>query len=162
MRRGCAAKSMTLLPHAEETLSTSDPVLRDIIASQSDRWPSQPTEDPIWGLIRIVMAQQVSTRAACGIAGRAKAAFPQMTMATSDLIPTPEDLRALGLPKRRAQSCVEILHRSQEILGKVKEGQTWELALTDIKGIGPWTISTFRIMVLRHPDVLPLGDVSNT
>jgi 3-methyladenine DNA glycosylase/8-oxoguanine DNA glycosylase len=28
-----------------------------------------------------------------------------------------------------------------------------------IKGIGPWTISVFRIMVLRELDELPLGDV---
>ena len=38
-------------------------------------------------------------------------------------------------------------------------GQTWEQALSGIKGIGPWTVSVFRIMVLREPDVLPLGDV---
>lgn len=39
------------------------------------------------------------------------------------------------------------------------QGQSWEQALAGIKGIGPWTIAVFRIMVLRDPDVLPLGDV---
>jgi len=33
------------------------------------------------------------------------------------------------------------------------------VTLAGIKGIGPWTLSIFRIMVLREPDVLPLGDV---
>lgn len=28
-----------------------------------------------------------------------------------------------------------------------------------IKGIGPWTLSVFQIMVLREPDELPIGDV---
>lgn len=41
----------------------------------------------------------------------------------------------------------------------VRQGQAWEQALAGIKGIGPWTISVFRIMVLRDPDELPLGDV---
>jgi DNA-3-methyladenine glycosylase II len=49
--------------------------------------------------------------------------------------------------------------QSEEILANVQQGSSWEEALTGIKGIGPWTISVFRIMVLRDPDVLPLGDV---
>ncbi len=31
--------------------------------------------------------------------------------------------------------------------------------MADLKGIGPWTTSVFRIMVLREPDVFPTGDV---
>ena len=52
-----------------------------------------------------------------------------------------------------------ILQRANEIRAKVQQGQPWEEALAGIKGIGPWTLSVFRIMVLRDPDVLPLGDV---
>src|SRR3989442_1404414 len=62
----------------EQTLSESDPILGCLIASQSDRWPSRPTEDPIGGLIRIVMAQQISTQVACRLAERAKAAYPSL------------------------------------------------------------------------------------
>jgi DNA-3-methyladenine glycosylase II len=54
---------------------------------------------------------------------------------------------------------VDIVQQSDEILAKVARGNTWEQTLTGIKGIGPWTIAVFRIMVLREPDVLPLGDV---
>jgi DNA-3-methyladenine glycosylase II len=56
-------------------------------------------------------------------------------------------------------SCIEILTKADEISEMVSRGATWETALKGIKGVGPWTISTFRIMVLRDPDVLPLGDV---
>jgi len=35
----------------------------------------------------------------------------------------------------------------------------WEQVIANIKGIGPWTIQVFRIMVLRDPDVLPLKDI---
>jgi len=65
----------------------------------------------------------------------------------------------MGLPERRAQCCVDIVRRSKDILAKVQQGQTWEEALAGIKGIGPWTLSVFRIMVLREPDELPLGDI---
>jgi DNA-3-methyladenine glycosylase II len=54
---------------------------------------------------------------------------------------------------------VTILQRSDEIRDKVRQGRSWEESLAGIKGIGPWTLSVFRIMVLREPDVLPLGDV---
>src|SRR6266478_7919435 len=49
------------LPPPEFHLATSDPEIAKVIRSQPSRWPSLPNENPIWGLIRIVMAQQVST-----------------------------------------------------------------------------------------------------
>jgi DNA-3-methyladenine glycosylase II len=41
----------------------------------------------------------------------------------------------------------------------VEDGESWSQALKGIKGIGPWTIAVFQIMVMREPDVLPVGDV---
>ena len=55
--------------------------------------------------------------------------------------------------------CVGIVERSEDILDRVRSGTSWEDTLAGINGIGPWTIAVFRILVLRHPDVLPLGDV---
>jgi DNA-3-methyladenine glycosylase II len=144
---------------AEQYLSERDNSLKRVIASQSVRWSSQATEEPIWGLVRIVMAQQISTQVACRLAEQVKAAYPRITSASPDAVPDANFLRAFGLPERRAQCCVSILRRSDEIRAKVNQGQGWEQALADIKGIGSWTTSVFRIMVLRHPDVLPLGDV---
>jgi len=143
----------------ESRLSGQDRVLAKIIAAQPARWPSEPLEDPIWGLVRIVVAQQVSTHVACTIADRIKAAFPDVISPTRTIIPSRADFRAFGMPEKRAQCCVELLQRSVEILEKIQQGDPWEIALTGIKGIGPWTLATFRVMVLREPDVLPLGDV---
>jgi DNA-3-methyladenine glycosylase II len=118
-----------------------------------------PTEDPIWGLVRIVLAQQISTKVACRLARKVKAAHPTITKGTQPPLPEVESLRSMGVPERRAQCCVTILQRADEIRAKAHQGQSWEEALVGIKGIGPWTLSVFRIMVLREPDVLPLGDV---
>lgn len=107
----------------------------------------------------MVMAQQISTQVACRLALQLKSEHPQITGPTPALLPQVARLRAMGLPERRAQCCVTILQRSDEIRAKVHKGQSWQEALVGIKGIGPWTLSVFRIMVLREPDVLPLGDV---
>jgi DNA-3-methyladenine glycosylase II len=140
-------------------LALQDNILAQTIALQSARWPVQQSEDPIWGLVRIVIAQQISTRAACRIAERVKSAHPAITQPSAPSLPAVEDLRLLGLSERRARCCVNILQMSDEIREKIRKGDTWESALTGIKGIGPWTLAVFRIMVLREPDVLPLGDV---
>jgi DNA-3-methyladenine glycosylase II len=140
-------------------LSERDPMLAKVIASRTDRWPSDQNENVIWGLLRIVMAQQVSTVVACRIAERAKSMLPELLALTSTSMLDPVCFRSLGLPQRRAQCCATIVEHSGEILAKVGQGQSWEQALAGIKGIGPWTISVFRIMILRDPDVLPLGDV---
>lgn len=154
-----AVQPVDVLPAAECWLSARDATLAKIIASQRTHWPSGPTEDPIWGLIRIIMAQQVSTRLACRLAERAKSAYPMLTTPSPTPTPGCDNLRALGIPERRAQCCIAVLQRSDEIRAGVRQGQTWEEALAGIKGIGPWTFSVFRIMVLRNPDELPLGDV---
>jgi DNA-3-methyladenine glycosylase II len=105
------------------------------------------------------MAQQISTAVACRIAERVKSAYPTLSAPSPRTTPDLKSLRTLGLPERRAQCCVTILQRSEEIRTNVRQGQPWEAALAGIKGIGPWTLSVFRIMVLREPDELPAGDV---
>lgn len=144
---------------AEKHLVGSDPVLAQLLSAQNETWPGVPTEDPIWGLIRIVIAQQISTRAACRIVERVRMVDPRITKPEPDITIPISSLRAFGLPERRARCCVDIIEHSSEIRSKVKRGQSWEQALAGIKGIGPWTIAVFRIMVLREPDVLPVGDV---
>jgi DNA-3-methyladenine glycosylase II len=147
------------LTEAELWLSERDRTLADIIATDSARWPSEPTEDPIWGLIRMVIAQQISTRLACRFAEELKELYPELTSPTPGLRLDHEVIRTIGIPARRARCCVEIASRSQEIRSRVVQGQTWEEALSEIKGIGPWTIAVFRIMVLRDPDQLPVRDL---
>jgi len=82
-----------------------------------------------------------------------------LTTPSPTTVPDRKSLRELGLSERRAECCITVLQRSEEIRAKVLQGQLWEDALAGIKGIGPWTLAVFRIMVLRDPDVLPLGDV---
>jgi 3-methyladenine DNA glycosylase/8-oxoguanine DNA glycosylase len=107
----------------------------------------------------MIMAQQISTGLAYRLAERVRSAYPLLTTPSAAARPDLKNLCSLGLPARRAQCCVTVLQRSEEIRANVRQGQPWEEALAGIKGIGPWTLAVFRIMVLRDPDVLPLGDV---
>jgi DNA-3-methyladenine glycosylase II len=159
VRRGGTINSLVGPLIAERFLSERDPILGQVITNQSARWPSHPTEDPIWGLIRVVMAQQVSTFVACLLAERARAIHPQLVKPSPNTAPTAVSLRTIGLSQRRAQCCSEIALRSDELRSKIAQQASWEQALAGIKGIGPWTLAIFRIMVLRDADVLPLGDV---
>jgi len=159
LQSGNAVQPVESLPEAERSLSARDPKLSLIIRSQQDRWPTRPTEDPIWGLIRIVMAQQISTAAACRLAERVRSAYPMLTNPSPENVPGWANLRAFGLSELRSRCCVTILQKSEEIRHHVQQGKEWEDALAGIKGLGPWTLAVFRIMVLRLPDELPLEDV---
>jgi 3-methyladenine DNA glycosylase/8-oxoguanine DNA glycosylase len=75
------------------------------------------------------------------------------------VLPDSGSFRKLGLPGRRAACCATILARSDEVRREIERGSSWDAALDGIPGVGPWTRSVFKIMVLREPDVLPMGDV---
>lgn len=159
LRFGESFQSIGTLPSAEELLSAQDPALGLIIAIQCDRWPEKPSEDPLWGLLRIVMAQQLSTVVACRLAERALHADPRLRRPSFESIPDVDSLRRIGLSESRARCCIDIVTRSDEFRRRANDGEDWAQILNGIKGIGPWTIQVFRIMVLREPDILPLKDI---
>src|SRR5690349_10532050 len=103
-----AVEPLTGVLACERLLAAQDRFLAPLITPVSALWPTCPTEDPIWGLIRIVMAQQISTSVACRVAERVKSAFPTITSGSSGAVPDAEALRQFGLPGRRAQCCVAI------------------------------------------------------
>ena len=133
--------------------------MASLIAAQSDRWPTQGSENVIWGLIRIVIAQQVSTHRAWQIVEQLTSIYPEITKDPGNCRLDVNVLRQFGIPEKRANCCITISQASEKIKMLVDRGASWEEALLGIKGIGPWTLAVFRIMVLREPDVLPLGDI---
>lgn len=143
----------------EDWLSVRDRVLGQVIANTEDRWPVEPTEDPVWGLIRIVIAQQIATSSACRIAATIRERYSHLAAGSPGPIFTAGELTQLGLPRLRAECCVQIAHCAGQLREQLADPDVRDGVLTAMRGIGPWTINVFRIMVLRHQDVLPLGDV---
>lgn len=117
-------------------------------------------------LVRSIIHQQVSGAAARTIHARFLALFPKTTF------PTPEIVRAMPLGKMRAAglsgqkasyikdlaekfSDGTIRHRS---LHKMRSADIVE-HLTQVKGIGIWSVHMFLIFTLNRLDVLPTGDL---
>ena len=123
-------------------------------------------KNPFQALVRSIIHQQVSGAAAETIHARFLALFPR------DKFPTPEAVRAMPLAKMRAAGLSgqkasyikdlaekfadgTIRHRS---LHKMETADL-VLHLTQVKGIGVWTVHMFLIFTLNRPDVLPTGDL---
>jgi DNA-3-methyladenine glycosylase II len=150
---------MTTEMRPEMVLSSKDPILGRIIASQKDRWCNSADADPIWGLMSVVMAQQISTKAALTIRAKVAAYYPELFKSSPSLVAIVERLETCGLSPRKAECCATIAGSEEIIRQQIRSDGDWEGILLRIRGIGPWTVAVFRIFVLREPDVLPVGDL---
>jgi hypothetical protein len=61
----------------EMVLCTKNLILAKIISSQTDSWRDSPDPDPIWGLLGVVISQQISTKAALTIRAKVASLYPQ-------------------------------------------------------------------------------------
>lgn len=119
-------------------------------------------------LVRAITNQQLSGRAAETIFGRFRALFPNCDFPSpSEVFGTDaETLRRVGLSRPKAAYIRDLASR---MLG----GTVPELAeldtlsdaeilsrLTEIKGIGRWTVEMLLIFNLGRPDILPIHDLS--
>ena len=150
---------MIIQSNPELFLRSNDAVLGEIILSQTERWHDLPDGDPIWGLISVVISQQISTKAALTIRAKVASFYPRMLADSSSQRITEHGLRNLGLSPRKAECCAYIAANAQKLREQLRTNEDWEKMLLKISGIGPWTVAIFRIFVLREPDVLPVGDL---
>lgn len=116
-------------------------------------------------LIRAVVYQQLSGKAAATIHGRFLDLFPDGYPQTDRLLGCSlEDLRAVGLSRQKATYLQNIAaffneHRLHgEDWSRHDDEQLIEL-LSRIKGVGRWTVEMILMFSLSRPDVLPLDDL---
>jgi DNA-3-methyladenine glycosylase II len=114
-------------------------------------------------LVRSIVYQQLSTKAAATIFGRIAAATGDITPARI-LAHTPEALRSLGLSTQKASYVRDLAEKTQS--GQVRfqdlpslDDQAVIAHLTQVKGVGVWSAQMFLMFALRRPDVLPTGDL---
>lgn len=119
-------------------------------------------------LVRIVIGQQLSTRAASAIFARLEAAALEAAaglLSPEFFLETPAPaLRALGLSASKAAYC-RILAESVrggaldvESLSELDD-EACVAALTAIKGIGRWTAEIYLLFALDRADVWPASDL---
>lgn len=143
---------------------SQDPQLSTVIATTKVEWPDAG-EDIYFNLIRAITYQQLSGKAAATIHGRFLNLF-------TDAYPFPEELLGLDLPTLRSaglsrqkatyiQNVAEFFQR-ENLIGKDladMEDESVIQYLTQIKGVGRWTVEMLLMFTLNRPDVLPLDDL---
>ena len=147
---------------AVRELSRRDAVLAQLVK----RYPGVALVSrgaPFSTLVRSIVGQQISVKAADSVWARVSAAMPDLTPGAV-LALSVEDLRACGLSARKVEYIVDLA--GHFVAGRIRV-DAWPARddaeiiaeLTDVRGIGEWTAQMSLIFNLLRPDVLPLDDI---
>ncbi|AXK40217.1 DNA-3-methyladenine glycosylase family protein [Crenobacter cavernae] len=119
--------------------------------------------EPFQTLLRAIVGQQLSMRAADAIWSRLVAAFDPAdpaAWASANL----EELRAKGLSQRKAEYVRDLAQHT--LAGDLKPHSLAALdddgvirVLTGIRGLGRWSAEMFLIFNLARPEVWPVDDI---
>ncbi len=121
-------------------------------------------EDRFGTLVRAIIGQQISAKAATSIDARVRALSGEPHNPESILQLGEDALRSCGLSGVKARYVLNLAEAVQSSRAPLHVYDTWEDQaivdnLTEIKGIGPWTAEMFLIFALGRPDVLSVGDL---
>jgi DNA-3-methyladenine glycosylase II len=147
---------------AKAHLSRRDRRLKRIIAAHPTGM-IQSRGAPFYTLVRAIVGQQISTRAADAVWQRVLLALPRVTPASVHSIGW-QTLRACGLTDRKTDYFKDCAAHFAD--GRVNP-RRWRWMddeaiiqeLIKVKGIGRWTAEMVLIFNLLRPNVLPLGDL---
>jgi DNA-3-methyladenine glycosylase II len=147
---------------AKNELSAADPILADVIKN-CGRGGLTGHGDPFVTLVRAIVAQQISVRAADAIWHRVDETVggisPNHVVARSEA-----ELHGAGLTRRKASyirdMALAFLDGSVATANWHKKEDDEIIAeLLKLRGIGRWTAEMFLIFHLLRPNVLPLDDI---
>ena len=116
-------------------------------------------------LARIIIGQQLSTKAAATITTRVEAAVGAELTPSSVLSLSPEALRAAGLSRQKIgylQALSEAVASNAlplEQLPRLGDDEV-ESAITGVRGLGRWSAHMYMMFALGRPDVWPSGDLA--
>ncbi|MEE9384288.1 MAG: hypothetical protein V3V08_12855 [Nannocystaceae bacterium] len=115
-------------------------------------------------LVRTIVGQQVSTKAASSIYGKLRRAAGGYVTATRLDALGIEGLRAAGISRQKARYLSDLA--DQVTRGDLRLDHMHKLPdaevideLTRVHGIGEWSAQMFLMFVLQRPDILPVGDL---
>jgi DNA-3-methyladenine glycosylase II len=150
---------------ARRHLSRRDPVLRDLMRVHGKcGLADAQNAEPFAALLKAIVSQQLSTKAARTIYTRLLALFDGVPTPVALAAATDAQLRAVGLSGQKLRYMRDLSERVQEgslalhALDAMSDDEVI-VALTQVKGIGRWTAEMFLMFRLHRPDVLPVGDL---
>lgn len=144
---------------------SKDIILKRVISKITPDWNANNDTDLYLSLIRSVIGQQLSVKAADTIFKRFLDAFTNNYPSKKELISTDVGtLREKGLSIQKAKYVKNI---AAYFLSEENKDTKWdELSdqeiikqLTTIKGVGKWTVEMILMFSLNRPDIFPEGDL---
>jgi DNA-3-methyladenine glycosylase II len=158
---------------AREQLAAADATMAALIERVGEidletrlrRRSEERPADAYGALLRAIVGQQLSTKAARTIYGRVLELFDGSTPAPEQLLEAGEaDLRAAGLSGRKVEYIRDLA--SHVISGELELDRLGERSdeeaieeIVAVRGLGVWTAEMFLIFHLERPDVLSGGDL---
>jgi DNA-3-methyladenine glycosylase II len=152
-------------------LHAADPVLAQVIDEHPDFDPDVwvrrlPAMDLFGALVFQIIGQQISVVAATAIFGRLTGRFGGRVPDAGELAAVDQGaLRALGLSRRKAATVLDLAQRFTD--GRLSEAELRELPdqevirrLSEVKGIGAWTVQGALLIALQRPDVIRTDDIA--
>lgn len=156
---------------ATRKLRAADPVLGALIDRVGPLPPHRRADRPdpgehYAGLVRTIVGQQLSTKAAASIYSRVLAHFDGRPPTPAEVLAAdPEELRAAGGLSRAKTGYLRSL--AEDVLDGSLELERLEdldddtvlAELVAVKGLGEWSAHMFLMFSLERPDVLAPGDL---
>jgi DNA-3-methyladenine glycosylase II len=158
---------------ARRELAAADPTMAALIerlgkldiATRLRRRSEEQPADAYGALLRAIVGQQLSTKAARTIYGRVLELFNGKAPSPAQLLEAgEEDLRAAGLSGRKVEYvrdlATHVLDGELELdrLGQFGDEEVIE-EIVAVRGLGVWTAEMFLLFHLERPDVLSGGDL---
>jgi DNA-3-methyladenine glycosylase II len=158
---------------ARAALAAADPAMAGLIERIGEidletrlrRRSEERPADAYGALLRAIVGQQLSTKAARTIYGRVCDLFGGTTPSPEQLLEASEkDLRACGLSGRKVEYvrdlAAHVLSGELELdrLGELSDEEAIE-EIVAVRGLGQWTAEMFLLFHLERPDVLSGGDL---
>jgi DNA-3-methyladenine glycosylase II len=123
-----------------------------------------PAPSPFESLVESILYQQLNGKAAATIHRRVREYFggdptPQLLLDTPD-----EVLRAAGVSGNKSRALKDLAARTIDgtvpthaAIRKMSDAEIVE-RLTQVRGVGPWTVEMLLIFRMGRPDVFPVSD----
>jgi DNA-3-methyladenine glycosylase II len=158
------------LEEARTALAEADPVMAKLIERLGERSvdirrAGMPKPDAYGALLRTIVGQQLSSKAARTIYERVLGLFGGETPAPEQLLAVSEDdLRGAGLSGRKVTYIRDL---AQHVIdGELELDRLDELSdeevieeIVAVRGLGRWSAEMFLLFHLERPDVTSAGDL---
>ncbi len=141
----------------------ADPLLYEL-AKSIDPFVLEKSPNHFIRLVRTIVGQQLSVKAASTIFGRFEKLFKDEINAAEILELKDADMRACGIsyPKiKYIKDLSDKVHTKELLLETFEEADETTIIenLTQVKGIGTWSAEMFLMFALARPDVFSVGDL---